>query len=102
METGALDDIIWRGQRVGVIATMPAHVAWVAGDLVIEQVIDTRFSGHGLAVAAQHALAARSMAHPDRLLIGEIASRRTAERSGRAPLAGFAFLPLPDPQISPS
>ena len=95
---GILRAICAGGQTVGVLATEPGAVAFLSGDVVAEEVVAARFAGRGLAASAQGALAARG--DPARPLVGTIharnaASRRTAERAGRAEVLRYVFLPLP-------
>lgn len=83
----------------GVLATEPGEVAWLEGDVIVEEVVSAPFAGLGLAAEAQLALADLRADRPGRLLIGTIddlnePSRKTALRAGRPPLLRYAFLPL--------
>ena len=101
---GRLLAILNDGRVVGLIATEAGAVAWVAGDVVVEQVIGTAHAGRGLAAAAQQTLARAMSAHPlsaraDTLLLGtidrhNIASRKAALRAGRPAILRYAFIPL--------
>lgn len=88
------------GETVGLLAWEPGSVEWIAGDVVIEEVVLARASGRGLAAVLQSALARRRAAEaPDTPLIGTIhhanhASRRTALRAGRPEIGRYSFLPL--------
>ena len=89
-----------RGHAVGLLAWQDTSVEWVRGDVVQEEVVRRRASGHGLAAAAQRELARRrAVEAPDTMLLGTIlaanaASRRTALRAGRPEVARYSFLPL--------
>jgi len=87
-----------QGRIAGLLAVAPGGVAWLAGDEVQEEVIDTASAGRGLAASAQMA---RAHAAPGgaTLMVGTIdrlnhASRRTAERAGRGAVLAYVFVPL--------
>lgn len=97
-EAGDLHGIEVRGLTVGLLATRPGAVDWIAGDVVAEEVVAAAHAGRGHAAEAQRLWAAARA--PDRLLVGTIdaanhASRRTAERAGRPEVLRAVFLPLP-------
>ena len=102
-EVGQVHRITAVGQgTVGLIAAMPGHIGWVAGDEIIEAVVAIGHAGHGYAAAAQFALSARNEDKGEAMLIGtidglNIASRRSAERVGRKRIIDYVFLPLDPP-----
>lgn len=95
---GRLHAIQAGGATVGLLAVAPGAVEWIEGDEVHEEAVATAHAGRGYAAAAQAAWAAAAP-DPGRLLVGTIdwlnhASRRTAERAGRAAVLVYAFVPL--------
>ena len=89
---------------VGLLAIRSDNVEWLAGDVVVEEVIDSAYAGKGLAAAAQRSLARsisgrHAIGRAGALLLGtinrrNIASRKTAERAGRPAIMRYAFLDL--------
>lgn len=100
VETGVLAFITASGERVGVLGTAKDSERLFEGQAVIEEVLLRRHQGRGLAVAAQRLLAREVAARCGPVLIwGTIdalnhASRRTAERAGRAARAAWIFVSL--------
>lgn len=87
------------GATVGLLAAAPGSILWIDGDEIIEEVVDVRFAGRGLAAAMQGEWARSVAADADRLLIGSIdrhntASRRSAERAGRPRVLEAVFVEL--------
>lgn len=96
---GQLKAIRTADATVGLLAVAPGRIAWIDGDEINEEVIDTDHRGHGYAVAAQGSWARQVADDPDRLLIGTIdrlntASRKTAERAGRRRVLDGVFVSL--------
>ena len=85
---------------VGLIAIRLGRVDWIEGHEVVEEVVISEQSGHGIAVSAQKALATLCRGEePEQLLVGTIdrlnhASRKTAERAGRVEALRKVFIPL--------
>ena len=84
---------------VGLFAAAPGKVEWIEGEEVNEEVVLSAYSGHGYATSAQLAWVKRSGLDPSSLLIGTIdrlnlASRRSAEKAGRAALLDYVFVSL--------
>ena len=84
---------------VGLLAVAPGGVDWIDGDEVMEEVVAVEHAGHGYAASAQAAFAALPSNDPAALLVGTIdalnvASRRTAERAGRANVMDYLFVEL--------
>lgn len=84
---------------VGLFAAAPGKVEWIEGEEVNEEVVLSAYSGHGYATSAQLAWVTRSGLDPNSLLIGTIdrlnlASRRSAEKAGRAALLDYVFVSL--------
>jgi RimJ/RimL family protein N-acetyltransferase len=95
--SGQLRAIRSEGRIVGLLAIAPDDLAWIKGGEVMEEVIETRYTGAGLATSAQTAWAASAPGHE--LMIGSIdglnhASRRSAERAGRPAVLNYCFVPL--------
>lgn len=100
-EAGRLHAIMPSGAAapVGLLAVAPGGVDWIEGDEVMEEIVGQKYAGHGYAASAQATFAARPETPPDELLIGTIdalnvASRRTAERAGRANVMDYLFMKL--------
>lgn len=94
-----LKAVVAEGTVVGALAVVPGGVDWIGGDEVYEEVVDTDFSGHGYAAAAQAAWAHTVATDPTTYLVGAIdhlnfASRRSAERAGRPRILDDAFVSL--------
>ncbi|KIT18105.1 hypothetical protein [Jannaschia aquimarina] len=88
------------GAPVGLLAVAPGGVDWIDGDEVMEEVVTVEHAGHGYAASAQAAFATLPGNDPTALLVGTIdvlnvASRRTAERAGRANVMDYLFVDLP-------
>lgn len=84
---------------VGLLAVAPGAISWIDGDEIMEEVVDVRFAGRGLASAMQGEWAQSVAADTDRLLIGTIdrhnaASRRSAELAGRRRVLDWVFMDL--------
>ncbi len=84
---------------VGLFAASPGAVEWIEGDEVNEEIVLSQYSGHGLATSAQCTWAARADADQDRLLVGtidglNIASRRSAQKAGRAAVLDYVVFPI--------
>lgn len=100
-EAGRLRAARLGGTTVGLLAVAPGAISWIDGDEIMEEVVDVRFAGRGLAAAMQGAWAHSVVADADRLLIGSIdrhniASRRSAERAGRPAVLESVFVDLSD------
>lgn len=86
-------------ERVGLLAIAPGRVAWIEGDEVDEEGVETEHNGHGYAASAQREWAASVASARDRFMVGTIdrlnpASRRTAERAGRPAVLEEVFVRL--------
>jgi len=84
---------------VGVLAITPGSIEWIEGDVVQEEVIITKYTGHNFATSAQCTWASRNNIDRTRLLIGTIdrlntASHRTAIKSGRKAVLSYIFIPV--------
>lgn len=86
-----------QGQRAGLIAVAPGQQAFIKGYEIQEEVILPEAQGQGLAAAAQQGVAQHlARQAPDALLLGTIdgvnvASQKTASKTGRHPAAAFYF-----------
>lgn len=91
------------GEIAGLIAAMPDSGFGIDGWVVMEEVVDPKFSGRGSAALAQRELAGRIFAKDqDAVLFGTIdfvntASRRSAARAGRKEIAGWWFVQPAEP-----
>lgn len=99
-ERGLLRAARLDGTAVGLLGAAPGAITWLEGDEVIEEVVDARYAGRGLASAMQGEWARSVAVDPDRMLIGTIdrhnvASRRSAERAGRPTVLDGVFVALP-------
>jgi len=91
--------IMAKETAVGVLATKSGAVEWVAGDEVMEIVVEREHAGKGYAAKAQRARARLMKTEPRRLLVGAIdarngASRKAAMNAGRPIIMRYAFMPL--------
>jgi hypothetical protein len=96
---GRLRAAVLGGQTVGLFAAAPGAITWLIGDEVMEEVVDARFAGRGIASAMQGEWARSVAGAQDRYLIGTIdrhnaVSRRTAERAGRPTVMESVFVEL--------
>ncbi|MFI4853736.1 MAG: hypothetical protein ACIAQF_02005 [Phycisphaerales bacterium JB065] len=87
----------------GLIAASPDSGFGIEGWVVMEEVVDPKFSGRGSAALAQREVAGRIFAKDqDAVLFGTIdfvntASRRSAARAGRKEIAGWWFVQPAEP-----
>ncbi|MFZ1768797.1 MAG: hypothetical protein WAU00_06355 [Caldilinea sp.] len=92
------------GDYAGVIAALPDVVRGIPGWVMMEEMLDTRFRGRGLARPMQRLLLARLDTQRHRLVLGTIndanlPSLRTARGAGREEVGGWVFLPAGEPAL---
>jgi hypothetical protein len=86
------------GDYAGVIAALPGVVRGIPGWVMMEEMLDARFRGRGLARSMQRLLLARLDTQRHGLVLGTIndanlPSLRTARGAGREEAGGWVFLP---------
>ncbi len=98
-DCGHLHAVHAAGMIVGALAVAPGQIYWIEGEEICEEVITSRYGGHGYAADAQAFWAAHRAPDRDRYLVGTIdrlnaVSRRTAESAGRARVLDMVFVGL--------
>ncbi len=87
------------GEWAGVFAGLPTCEHGLRGYLVVEEVLDTPYRGHGLGPALQRHFIDQLPVGKGDLVFGTIdatnrPSIRTAIKVGRADVGGWSFVPI--------
>ncbi|MEM7736213.1 MAG: hypothetical protein AAF267_10515 [Deinococcota bacterium] len=99
LEEGTLFEVYINEAWAGLTAVTRHEEQGLRGFVVVEILLSSSVAGQGFGVALQHQLVQQLQANEDDVLFGtidarNIASIKTAQRSGRQDIGGFLWLPV--------